>query len=223
MPTTTTSFGVVAWRAWKRSATVSLWTPGRRCVSWPTTPMTAASKPATSTATTCGPCARAESSSRFSRAATVLLARARDVAVAGAHEDRALAAQVADGHRAVGHGRARPGARVGRDPLRPADGRDAVAPVRAEAPALVRAPQLAPRRLGLRRRGRGPGGGARPARRAGEGRTAKVDVGGTAAGGGLPHAEDAAVEPGRLGLAVGKRGRQRDLAAARVDDGARRH
>src|SRR3954469_23542819 len=151
MPTTTTSPGVFASRAWKRRATASLCTPGRRWVSWATTPTTAASTPATRTATTWGPCARPASRRRWRGADTRGLPRAREVAVTGADEDGALAPQVADRHRSGGHGRPGAGAGVGRDPLRAADRGDAVVAVRPEAAAVVLRPQLALRRLALRR------------------------------------------------------------------------
>src|SRR3954462_12965347 len=145
------------------------------------------------------------------------LPRAREVGVAGADEDGVLAMHVAHGDAALGDGRAGPGAGVRRDPLRAADRGDAVAPVGAKAPALVRAPELA----ALRAR-HGGGAGARlgaPARRRG---AAQVDVGRAAGAGALAHAEYAAVAAAGLRRAVRERGGQRDLAAARVDDGARR-
>ena len=107
-----------------------------------------------------------------------------EVGVAGADDDGPLAPRVADRDGALRHGRPGAGAGVGRDPPRAADGRDAVAPVRAEAPALVRAPELA----ALRRHGSGAGAalpGAAPERGA-----AEVDVGDAPAGRGLADAED---------------------------------
>src|SRR3954453_4539153 len=115
--------------------------------------MPAATTPITRTATTCGPRMRPAFSRRWSRPGTAL-PRAGDVAVAGPHEDRAVPARVAHGKGAVGHRRAGARARVGRDPLRAADRRDAVAPVRPEPAAVIGAPELAP----LRRDRRGARG-----------------------------------------------------------------
>src|SRR4051812_13018173 len=155
MPTTTTSFGRSAWRAWNRSATVSLWTPGSRCVSCATTPTAAASMPVTRTATTCGPRAWPASRSRLSGPATALPPPG-EVAVARADEDGAVAVGGAGGPRGGGAGGARAGARVGRPPGRAAARRAAFLAVRAEAPAVVAPPELALGRLALR-----DGGGAR--------------------------------------------------------------
>src|SRR3954454_21018567 len=146
MPTTTTSFGRSAWRAWNRSATVSLWTPGSRWVSCATTPTAAASMPVTRTATTCGPRACPASRSRRSGPA-MPLPPPGEVAVARADEDGSVAVHVADGHRAGADRGARAGARVGRHPGGAADRGDAVLAVRAEPPALVAAPELALGRL----------------------------------------------------------------------------
>src|SRR6185295_9331272 len=145
MATTTTSSGRCESRAWKRSATVSAWTPGSRCDASPMTPTTAAIIPVTRTAVTCGPRTRPESSRRLSgRAIARRLAPAREVAVARAHEHGAVAMDVADGDGAGLDGRAGAAAGVRGDPRGAPDRRDAVRAVRAEAPALVTAPQLTP-------------------------------------------------------------------------------
>src|SRR3954447_25981246 len=191
MPTTTTSFGRSAWRAWNRSATVSLCTPGRRSASCATTPTAAASMPVTRTATTCGPRRWPASTSRLSGRATAL-SPACEVAVARADEDGSVAVHVADGHRAGADRGARAGARVGRHPGGAADRRGAVLAVRAEAPAVVAAPELA---LGLALRDR-RGARARARRAAAQRRAAQEDVGQAVRRLGLAHLEDAAVERG---------------------------
>src|SRR3954471_18878640 len=191
MPTTTTSSGVVAWRAWKRRATESFCTPGSRSASWAMTAMAAASMPARSTGTTWAPCARPAARRRWSGARTGGLPPARQVAVAGADDHRSLAVHVADGHRALRHGRSRAGARVRGDPARASDGGDAVRAMRAIPATRVARPQLAPRRLALPH-----GGGARtgPRRGAPQRGAAQVDIGRAAARGALAHPEHAAVE-----------------------------
>src|SRR3954451_6560169 len=214
MPTTTTSFGRSAWRAWNRSATVSLCTPGSRCVSCATTPTAAASMPVTRTATTCGPRAWPASRSRLSGRATAL-SPACEVAVSRADEDGSVAVHVADGHRAGADRGARAGARVGRHPGGAADRGDAVLAVRAEPPALVAAPELALGRLALRDR-RGARG--RERRAAAQCRAAQEDVGEAVRRLRLADLEDAAVERGGLRAAAVERGRQRDGPAARVED-----
>src|SRR4051794_23891950 len=218
MPTTTTSFGRSAWRAWNRSATVSLWTPGSRWVSCATTPTAAASMPVTRTATTCGPWAWPASRSRLSGRATAL-PPAGEVAVAGADEDGAVAGHVADRHRAGADRRARPRAGVGRPPGRAGDGRGVFLAVRAEAPAVVAAPELALGRLALRDR---RGARTAPRRSAVQRRTAQEDVGEAVRRLGLAHLEDAAVEGGGLRPAAVEGGRERDGAAARVEHRADR-
>src|SRR3954454_23842424 len=76
-----------------------------------------------------------------------------EVALAGVDDDRALAAQVADRDAALADARQRAVAAILDVPRGPADGGDAVAAARAEAPVIVATPQPARRALG--RRGRG--------------------------------------------------------------------
>src|SRR3954470_23572018 len=78
---------------------------------------------------------------------------AGEVAVAGADEDRRVAAQVAHRDGALGHPRERARAGLAREPAGAADGGDAVAPAAAEAAVLVLRPQARRAAAGPRRGG----------------------------------------------------------------------
>jgi hypothetical protein len=143
-----------------------------------------------------------------------------------ADDDGAPRGGVADADRAAPDGGQRAVAALLREPPGPADGRGAVAALRAKAPLAV-APQ--PRDDLLRRlAGREPAC-ARGARRAllGQRRALQLDVGDRALGAPLADLEASLEEVGALGrraavVARGRRRRQRDATVARVQQRAER-
>src|SRR3954454_20820530 len=112
-----------------------------------------------------------------------------EVALASVDDDCALAAQVADRDAALVDARQRAVAAVLDVPRGPADGGDAVAAARAEAPVIVAAPQLPRRAPG--RSGRGTCGARAGALRLG---AAQDQFGHAAGAGGLADLEEPAVE-----------------------------
>src|SRR4051812_5913661 len=147
------------------------------------------------------PAARTATARLRLRPATLMASAygARQIAVAGAHHDGAMAATVVDRHAALAHARQRSVAAILHVPRRAAHGGHAVAAARAE-PALAVAPPQPPRRLALLLAHRGRAG--RTARAAGE-RAAQDQLGQSAGALGLAHLEQPAVEDGRLGGAAG--------------------
>src|SRR3954469_3292703 len=141
----------------------------------------------------------------------------RQIAVAGAHHDGAMATTIVDRHAALAHARQRSVAAVLHVPGRPAHGGHAVAAAGAELALAVAAPQAA-RRLALLLLAH-HGRARRTARAAGEG-AAQDELGQSAGALGLAHLEEPAVEDGRLGRAAGQGGVQGDAALARVEDRA---